>query len=701
MKLALLLGLSVPCLRSETLTYGDDITSFDFRWSNPDLSSDELTGPATPAILTDSDMSTSEQLDNPFGNRGSWGQDTDLATSRGMEGTFAATSLNPGTGNAYWDISRAALVFATDCFDTSKTTVDFSYVDFQTGTTIISISAALTTNSSSGLYTFEADIPNGQDLSTNGAVTFSIEANSYCEGDIELVEFILEGIPVATPEPSSDPSTSPTTSAEPTMAPVRQCRGEITWGDPHFQLMAWTSERNQEPAQFNFQELGWFYYIFPCEKERATTWPFFLLAYHDRCWYRGAPKGCINNNRVVLNTKPDPWIIDFTERNVDITVGSDLVHTSSTDFGESNFKNQFIEIEYNDGGSPAQSGRLVIYYDTRERKTVVQLFDVAFHDYPRTCDKGTKQDLECGEYTCAGETIDVRNTGSWTGFDCPTCLRNIACGISGKYVRGDCTRSDVLNPNSVCYYILQKSDSTDDFVTPANSDSQFAIFANTWSKDYVDTLLANNNIAGPDFLRSHESNSNKAQPPVKELEGRIRGLDFSTDDSMFVDTWCDGSVPDKLQEINATCKANTLGRYADCCDRIGICDTLWNGCVEDLCGCTTPSDGDDDTDYMDECLDAIVHSSMNATCTYDKFFPTDAPSAAPTPTPTSIIEGLPTSAKAEDLIWLYLVFVVLFVLMAGGAFCYWKKKNKAIQTFDHQDDVEIAGTATTGAHVQS
>ena len=332
MKLALLLGLSLPALRAETLTYGNGIDGFAFSWTNLDRGSGAETGPSDPALMTNGVMTSGsgEMLTNP--QPGVWGTSDDGV--QGMVGTFAATSLDPGAGNAFWDISRAAVVFVSDCFGSAATEVTFYYDDFSTGTRIVAIGAS--TVDDGGVYTFEADIPvesdclpymrifalcllqNGQDLSTTGAVTFEIASNQYCEGDIEVVEFVLEGIRVATLEPSTDPSSSPTTSAEPTLAPVRECRGEITWGDPHFHLMAWTTERNLAPEMFNFQGLGWYYYIFPCDMSHYENWPFFLEANHERCWHRGDPKGCINSNRLVLNTKPEPWVIDFTESYVDV-----------------------------------------------------------------------------------------------------------------------------------------------------------------------------------------------------------------------------------------------------------------------------------------------------------------------------------------------------------------------------------------------
>ena len=145
-------------------------------------------------------------------------------------------------------------------------------------------------------------------------------SNAACEGSIAIVEFTLDGVQTATSEPTRTPTKTPTqtpTTATPTMAPTSQCKGVITWGDPHFQLMAHTTS-GSVPSQFDFQGLGWYYYIMPCDLTLYEEWPFFLLSHHEECWWQGNPKGCIDNNRLVLNTQPDPWTIDFTNNNVDV-----------------------------------------------------------------------------------------------------------------------------------------------------------------------------------------------------------------------------------------------------------------------------------------------------------------------------------------------------------------------------------------------
>ena len=187
-------------------------------------------------------------------------------------------------------------------------------------------------------------------IKTNGYIGFHIESNAACEGDIAVLEFQLLGSEVVTPQPTTDPTTStptrkptrkptnnpanrPTTkptmnptqkptrkptrrptskptpspvTVTPTMAPTGQCKGEITWGDPWFHLMAHSNKNS--PAELQYNGLGWHYYIMPCDLNQYEEWPFFLLSHHYNCW----GTGCIDNNRIVLNTKPDPWVIEVS-----------------------------------------------------------------------------------------------------------------------------------------------------------------------------------------------------------------------------------------------------------------------------------------------------------------------------------------------------------------------------------------------------
>merc|ERR1712154_559834 len=82
----------------------------------------------------------------------------------------------------------------------------------------------------------------------------------------------------------------------------------------------------------------------------------------------------------------------------------------------------------------------------------------------------------------------------------------------------------------------------------------------------------------------------------------------------------------------------------------------------------------------------IVHDSMNATCSIDRFYPTATPTRSPT---SGIIGGIPTGTKAEDLIWFYMIFVVLFIFIVAGAYCYWRKKSARVGKFEMEDDEEL------------
>jgi len=214
MKLAFLLGLALPTIYGETLTYSDNIALFEFTWKNPDQDATlSETGPTDGSLMTDSDTSAGETLTNPVA--GLWG-DANAATTLGMVGTFQATTLNLDTGYAYWLIDSASVVFNRDCFSDDTTATAF-YYDLTTGA-----EETLTVTATQGTsdYTFSADITSS--LQTNGYIAFNITSNMACEGDIEIMEFTLEGTQIATPEPTSEPTAEPTSdpTTQPTPAPV-------------------------------------------------------------------------------------------------------------------------------------------------------------------------------------------------------------------------------------------------------------------------------------------------------------------------------------------------------------------------------------------------------------------------------------------------------------------------------------------------
>merc|ERR1740123_1563007 len=181
-------------------------------------------------------------------------------------------------------------------------------------------------------------------------------------------------------------------------------------------------------------------------------------------------------------------------------------------------------VNYDDGAS--QSGQVQIYYDG---DIVISLHDVAYT-------------------LCDGEVIKIENRGDTLAYTCPTCMRNIGCGIMGKYTRGDCTKWDVANPNHECYNILLGSDGVT--YTPPNTDSQFYDFAMTWAQDTVDATLENTyGFTVPDYLKTHEASSGIM--PVSE--GRIRGLEI--EDATYYDGDCYDNV-DAIKAVNETCREN-------------------------------------------------------------------------------------------------------------------------------------------------
>lgn len=280
--------------------------------------------------------------------------------------------------------------------------------------------------------------------------------------------------------------------------------------------------------------------------------------------------------------------------------------------------------------------------------------------------------------------MTIENRGNTLAYTCPTCMRNIGCGITGKYTRGDCTKWDVANPNHECYNILLGSDGVT--YTPPNTDAQFYDFAMTWAQDTVDATLENTyGFTVPDYLKTHEPSSGIM--PV--AEGRIRGLEI--EDATYYDGDCYDNV-DAIKAVNETCRENIVVKYTECCAEIGICDTLWKGCIEDMCSCTDPDSNNNFDEAM--CLDSIVHESMNITCNLEWLYPTATPTGAPTPSPTGLVAGLPLGDSTQEFVMYMAIFVILFVLIAVGAFWYYKKKTgKGTHSFEEEEDnVEIAPT---------
>jgi len=220
----------------------------------------------------------------------------------------------------------------------------------------------------------------------------------------------------------------------------------------------------------------------------------------------------------------------------------------------------------------------------------------------------------------------------------------------------------------------------------------FETFALTWGQDTVETRLENDfGFSVPDYLRSHEAST--AIAPV--MEGRIRGLEI--EDASYYDGECENNM-DQIKAVNETCRQNIVVQYAECCAEIGICDTLWKGCIEDMCSCT-----DNDGSFTDEqCLNSIVHQSMNLTCNLEWLYPTATPTGAPTSSPTEegFVASLPFGDSTEEFVAYMAGFVLLFVLIALAAFCYYKKKTgKGVHSFE--DGVEMKQGATTSGYGQT
>eukprot|EP01084_Bolivina_argentea_P230589 389009_1 len=300
----------------------------------------------------------------------------------------------------------------------------------------------------------------------------------------------------------------------PTMAPTQQCKGEISQSPSNYPQYDLLSTDNSVPP-FDYQGLGWHYYFFPCDMSHYTNWPFFLLSYHERCQKKRNGKDskkCIGRNKIIINTKPNATEIDFTQTEFQmVKVGSGITYANGkpssnpSDYSENN---KFL-MSWDDSavttGIP-QRGDLEMYF--KDGSIVIDLIDVLYMDYPRTCNKGQLAGADCGEYVCEDTVIHITDACSHTVIDCPGCFRNIACGLGGKYVRM-CTESEMNDSGSRCYDIFQGSNGTifsppippfGNDVLPgvcANSDDRncmFISFAETWHSDVVHQELSNNDL---------------------------------------------------------------------------------------------------------------------------------------------------------------------------------------------------------------
>lgn len=332
---------------------------------------------------------------------------------------------------------------------------------------------------------------------------------------------------------------------------------------------------------------------------------------------------------------------------------------------------------------------------------VLTLSDVSFTGYPRTCDKGTKSGAECvppitAAYTCDNEVIDIRNRATYTTFTCPTCLRNIACGVMGKYTRGDCTDAMLARSSSPCYRILQGADGN--VYTPPNIDFTFGQMAATYKKTAIDAMSAKPNFHKHRKFVDTPDAQNFAP---KNIMGLAEGRTVVVEDASYYEGNCKDNL-EHIRIVNETCRLNTVVQYAKCCEQLGrICDLMWSACIEDYCACTDPNLAPDELMTEVACLEEIVHDSMNATCSIDRFYPTATPTSAPTPSPTSgIIGGIPKGRKAEDLIWFYMIFVAVFIVFVVAGIVYWKKKNvggKVVMDDDEELDMQPTNINTAEA----
>lgn len=282
-----------------------------------------------------------------------------------------------------------------------------------------------------------------------------------------------------------------------------QFTGEISWCFPHHNLVSAVEDYRLQFSTRSSMEGDWYYVLFPSTIETYEDWPFFFLTEHAR--FAGPPDTCnagcpvlgwggVGENRIILNTQPQPWDIRWEHTQVTITRGTDFV-LDPIDFDASiNTAANPLVFEYADNSDTnvvvTQKGRVSIYYE--EEKMNIILEDLRFDDRPRTCNRGQNMNKECGAYVCEDTVIHIQSDNVRpTVFTSPACLRNTVGGVSGRYIGGDCTEQDVADGNNICSTILMGPDGT------VYEPSQFADFVNSWGQSAVDQYIEDEGFSAP------------------------------------------------------------------------------------------------------------------------------------------------------------------------------------------------------------
>ena len=357
--------------------------------------------------------------------------------------------------------------------------------------------------------------------------------------------------------------------------------------------------------------------------------------------------------------------------------------TSDIPSGESNAVTWSVEGENADGHTIGLT--LKIYYDGN--KIVVEIYDAYYPGKTRRCqgEGGPLYNEDCGEYICDGLVTKIQIENSWLWASCPGCLRGEMCGTLGRYFGGDCTQSESQDSTNKCYYVFRTG--CDTCITPPGTDAKFTELAESWASTYYEAASFYTTCQS-DYTGSCGSTTIKSHKKAHKQELNKKSYNLGSIDAYPDDCF---ENAERIVYLNNTCYENTFKKYTDCCNEIGICDILHQGCIYDMCSCTS---GNYTAARENKCLTEIIHESMNTTCSVDELYPTATPTSSPTKTPTGLVSNLPGGTTAEDLVWIMAIFVVVFLLIAGGAYFYYRKKNKGKAYVE--DDVQMGSGQVDG-----
>ena len=280
---------------------------------------------------------------------------------------------------------------------------------------------------------------------------------------------------------------------------INFCEGEHSFFASN--VTTWSYDEKPEGKR------DWYYVLFPCDLTNYEHFPLFLMQEHTKTKSKTSSSTkskkssktsskCTNNGangrtRLILNTKPQPWEIEWYKSSITVQRGTDVIN-DDIEFDESvhNSPETALVFNYDDGVAfPAQKGTVQIYYE--DKRMHVELIDVQYDAFPRSCNKnqGRGELLECGTDVMQGTALYLESMkDQFLKISGLNGFRNIGCGVLGKYYRGDCTSSQFEDIQDDCSKILESPGADGTTYFEATHDG-FQSFVPSWKVGNVEQTI--------------------------------------------------------------------------------------------------------------------------------------------------------------------------------------------------------------------